>query len=258
LGKLEVEISNGVGWIYISNELRRNAIDEDIMNQFSVVLDRLREDNQVKVVVITGSGKRSFCSGGDLSVFHQLHTESQAYSMLSKMSENLYKLFTFPKPTIALLNGVAVGGGCEIAAACDIRVSVDHSRCGFIQGTLGITTGWGGATYLFEKLPRDNALFLLASGELVSAEKAKILGFIQETFAEESLYEQFSEWIKPFVQKSIPVLQSYKARLLDSYNLESIRERIDKEVRHCAILWESDEHHNHVQAFLTKSQEHSE
>jgi enoyl-CoA hydratase len=252
LGKLEIEISNGVGWIYICNELRRNAIDEDIMNQFSGVLDRLRKDDQVKVVVIRGSGKRSFCSGGDLSVFHQLHTESQAFSMLSRMSKNLYKLFTFPKPTIALLNGVAVGGGCEIAAACDIRVSVDHSSCGFIQGTLGITTGWGGATYLFEKLARDNALFLLASGELVSAEKAKILGFIQETFAEENLKEQFSEWIKSFVQKSLPVLHAYKARLLDSYNLEGIRERVDKEVRNCAILWESDEHHNHVQAFLNK------
>lgn len=252
MGRLEIDIKDGVGWVYISNESRRNAIDNGIMEDFQPVLNSLKNNQEVKVVVITGKGDQSFCSGGDLSVFHKLHTEDEAYSMLSRMAENLYQLFTFPKPTIALLNGAAVGGGCEIAAACDMRVALENSKMGFIQGRLGITTGWGGSTFLFERLPKNFSLYLLASSEIKTAEQAKEDGFIQEIFAVTSWREQFNAWLNPIIDKSLPVLEAYKARLLDTYDLDLIRKRVDHEVRHCAKLWESDEHHAQVQSFLNK------
>lgn len=252
MGKLEIEVSGSIGWLYIDNETRRNAIDVKIMNDFKRVLNELEVNDEVKVIVITGKGSKSFCSGGDLSVFHQLHTETESYDMLSKMAENLFYLFTFSKPTIALLNGSAVGGGCEIAAACDFRVAIQDIRCGFIQGTLGITTGWGGSTFLLERIPQANALYLLTSGEIISAEDAKNIGFIQQVFTRKSWNEQFDNWLNSLLQKSLPVLHAYKSRLLDSYDLDLISERVEKEVRQCARLWESDEHHEHVKSFLTR------
>ncbi len=79
--------------------------------------------------------------------------------MLSKMGKILYDIATLPVPTIALINGAAVGGGCEIATACDFRLVAKDAKCGFIQGTLGITSGWGGGTYLFESGLKHDCCF---------------------------------------------------------------------------------------------------
>ncbi|WP_261179315.1 enoyl-CoA hydratase/isomerase family protein [Anaerobacillus sp. CMMVII] len=105
----------------------------------------------MKIVVLTGAGTDAFCSGGDLSIFHHIHTKGEAKEMLLKMAKVLHKLFFFSKPTVAYLNGTTVGGGCEIATACDFRIAEKKLKIGFIQGRLGITTGWGGSTYLMER-----------------------------------------------------------------------------------------------------------
>jgi enoyl-CoA hydratase len=252
MGELQVEISGGVGWIYIDNEEKRNAINIKIMNTFPKLLEQLKNDDQVKVIVITGKGTKTFCSGGDLSVFHKLHTEKEAYSMLSNMSETLMTIFTYPKPTIALLNGITIGGGCEIAIACDLRVALPNTKLGFVQARLGITTGWGGSTYLFEKLSKDNALYLLASGTLFSAQEAKQIGFIQEVLSEENFEQEFLSWINPIIEKPLPVLRAYKTRLLDTYDMNRLQHQVNREIRECAILWESEEHHQRVKQFIEK------
>ncbi|WP_221564072.1 enoyl-CoA hydratase/isomerase family protein [Alkalihalobacillus sp. TS-13] len=250
--KVKVEVENGIGWVILNQPERYNAIDHDMIVLLDNALEKLKDDEGAKLLVMTGAGEKSFCSGGDLSVFHQLHTEDDAYEMLSKMGEVLLKIFTFPKPTIALLNGVAVGGGCEIASACDLRVAYPNVKFGFIQGTLGITTGWGGSTFVMERMNPESAFEILISANKYSAMEGYEKGFIQKVLDTEEPLNDFNEWIKPFTMKNPAVQRAYKQRRLDQYELSNIKRRVDKEIRECARLWATDDHHEAVKTFLNQ------
>ncbi|MGP4080348.1 enoyl-CoA hydratase/isomerase family protein [Pseudalkalibacillus sp. R45] len=250
--KVKVEVENGIGWVILNQPERYNAIDHDMIGLIGKALKNLKDDDGVKILVMTGAGEKSFCSGGDLSVFHQLHTENEAYEMLSKMGEVLFKIFSFPKPTIALLNGVAVGGGCEIASACDLRVAYSNVKFGFIQGTLGITTGWGGSTFVMERMNPDSAFEILTSAIKYSAQEGYEKGFIQKVLGTEDPLNDFNEWIEPFTTKNSAVQQAYKQRRLDRYKLSEIKQRVEKEISDCARLWATDDHHQAVKTFLNR------
>lgn len=120
--------------ITINRPEKRNAINYEVMERLGDVLSDAESDETVKMLMLTGRVDAAFCSGGDLSEFHTLPTEKEAYKMLSKMGMVVNKLATFPKPTAAFLNGTAVGEGAEFAAACDYRIARENSRFGFIQG----------------------------------------------------------------------------------------------------------------------------
>lgn len=246
------ERRNGISWITLNRPQVRNAVNYEMMDELNDALSEI-EKTEDKLLVITGAGEKAFCSGGDLSSFHSLHTAEEALSMLSKMGHVLKRLFLFKKPTVALLNGVAVGGGCEIATACDIRLAKTNIKFGFVQGKLGITTGWGGGTMLFERVPSSVAFDYLCSSQLITSEKGFEDGFIQTLLDGESdLKEACEKVLEPFVNKSAGVLAAYKQMWLRRLDTDKIVKNIDEEIRTCAKLWESDEHHEAVQNFLKK------
>ncbi|NSL50765.1 enoyl-CoA hydratase/isomerase family protein [Calidifontibacillus erzurumensis] len=251
MGKVLVERDEkGIVWLTINRMEKRNAIDYEVMDIFKATIDEVAANKDDKVLVITGAGNRAFCSGGDLSVFHNLHTKDEAYAMLSKMGEILYSLMTLPKPTVALLNGTAIGGGCEVATACDFRLANENVKFGFVQGKLGITTGWGGASMLFEKLPYDKAMTLLMTAKQYSAREGYELGFIHKLFDENEIREQCEAYLAPYLSQSTGVLEAYKNAAIRKWKEVNLRERMFLEIEQCAVLWESDEHHEAVKAFL--------
>jgi enoyl-CoA hydratase len=235
----------------INRQERRNAIDFEIMEGLEQFLDK-GENKEYKVLVITGAGNTAFCSGGDLSVFHQLKTEEDAYQMLSKMAMILYRLVTFPKPTIAIVNGTAVGGGCELAAACDFRLARKEVKAGFIQGNLAITTGWGGGSMLIEKIGLTNALKLLMTAEMYEAERLYEYGFFDELFDEENGMDACHRFVAKMVMLETDVLSAYKKILIRKWKETNLKQRIIEEVRSCAKLWEAETHHKQVDSFLNK------
>ncbi|WP_078413487.1 enoyl-CoA hydratase/isomerase family protein [Priestia abyssalis] len=230
----------------------RNAIDYDVMENLRAALMKVKEDSRIKLFMITGEGNQAFCSGGDLKAFHELKTEKEAYEMLSTMGTLLYELLILPKPTVALLNGTAIGGGCEVAIACDIRLAAEHSKLGFVQGNLGITTGWGGGSILMEKILPQDALFMLYTAKLFTAEEAKRLNYVQAVFSDEHLMERAENYCLDILRKPSNVLVSYKQAMLEKWELMNMKERMEKEIRRCAILWESEEHHEAVEAFKSR------
>ncbi|MED1862718.1 enoyl-CoA hydratase/isomerase family protein [Fictibacillus nanhaiensis] len=245
------EKKNGVGWITLNRPSVRNAINYDVMKNLSALLKLAKKDEEVKVLIITGAGTKAFCSGGDLSAFHSLKTEDQAYGMLSKMGNILHDLFFFPKPTVALLNGSAVGGGCEIASACDIRLARAEAKVGFIQGRLGITTGWGGGTYLLERINLTRAMDLLYSSTPVTAKQGMDYGFIQYVIKGNGLKET-ERYVSRFTSQPLGVIESYKALQLEQFDKARVKQSVQNEIERCAKLWASDEHHRRVEAFLNK------
>lgn len=235
----------------ISRMEKRNAINYDVMQGLSEAI-QLARDPDVKVLVITGSGERAFCSGGDLSVFHSLNTKEEAYQMLSKMSQILCSLLTLPKPTLGLINGHAVGGGCEVLTACDYRIARRGTKAGFVQGKQAITTGWGGGTILTEKLSPSKAMKLLMEADLKPVEELKEAGFIDELY-ENSPITACEEFLDKLLKLDSIVLESYKSILIRKWEESKLCERMEEEVRNCSILWESDAHHCYVNSFLSKN-----
>lgn len=242
---------NGILLFTINRPEKRNAINFDVMTGLEKALD-IAMDPDVRVFAIQGTGDRAFCSGGDLSAFHSLKTKEQAYGMLSRMAAILYRLLVFPKPTIAILNGNAVGGGCEIAAACDFRIGRSGLIAGFVQGNLAITTGWGGGTILIEKLPQQTAFKLLLDASLHSAEELKDYGFLDAVF-EGDAHEACLSFLSKVIEKERPVLQAYKTLLNSKWQMRSMKERMEAEAAACSVLWEDEAHHRKVEDFMKRN-----
>ncbi|MEH7011908.1 enoyl-CoA hydratase/isomerase family protein [Neobacillus niacini] len=234
----------------ITRSEKRNAINYDVMHGLTEAIS-LANDPAINALVITGEGDQAFCSGGDLSVFNQLQTKEEAYAMLSKMSQILYSLLTMTKPTIALLNGTAIGGGCELAAACDFRLAREGISAGFVQGKQAITTGWGGGTILAEKLPTVRSMKLLMEAEIQTAEYLREVGFIDHIYSNKPI-TACEAYMKKLLAVDLEVLESYKMIWIQKWEESKLRERIEKEVRKCSVLWESDSHHKYVQNFISK------
>ncbi len=254
--KTKIEMtSSGIAVFTIKRPTVRNAIDYDVMEDLSNAINKVRNNASCKAFIITGSGDEAFCSGGDLSVFHGLNTKEEAYSMLSKMGNILFELMTLNRPTIALLNGIAIGGGCELATACDFRIARKGVKFGFVQGRLGITTGWGGGTMLLEKLGHDKACHLLYSAGTFSVEYGAENGFIQHVLQELDWVESGVRWTEQLFQNSSPsVLSSYKEISVRKWTSLHIKDRMLAEIEQCSRLWESDEHHQAVNTFLERKQ----
>jgi enoyl-CoA hydratase len=246
---------DGVLLFTINRPDRRNAIDYDVMSGLEKAIN-LAAGNDVKVFAITGAGDQAFCSGGDLTAFHRLKTETQAYGMLSRMAGILYKLLVLPKPTIAILNGSAVGGGCEIASACDFRIGREGMKAGFVQGNLAITTGWGGGSILLEKLPQNVAMKMLLDAKIYSAEELSEFGFIHQVYKNHPIDACLS-FMKESLNKETTVLKAYKTLLNKKWELLSMRERMEEEAARCAVLWEDDAHHKKVDEFMDKKNQNN-
>ncbi|MGB5947187.1 enoyl-CoA hydratase/isomerase family protein [Paenisporosarcina sp.] len=230
----------------------RNAINLDVIVGFEELITAVHNDSTIKFVVITGEGDDAFCSGGDLSIFHGLHTAKDAFPMLDRMATVLYKLATLPVPVIALVNGHAVGGGCEIATACDYRLVSSRAKCGFIQGSLAITSGWGGGTFLFEKLPRqDIAMQMLSEAKPLTSATMLDNGWATQVY-EDNKEIALQTFLAEMKQVETSVHRAYKQMLIRKWTGQNLVDQIREEVQTCSILWEADEHHQAVQKFLTK------
>lgn len=244
-----IDVADEIMTFTIDRPHIRNAVNDRVTEGLEQLVKRAAAEAP-KFVVITAAGDQAFCSGGDLSVFHALRTEEQAYPMLKRMGDVLYALKTLPVPVIAVVNGHAVGGGCEIATACDFRLVRSHAKCGFIQGTLAMTSGWGGGTYLFEALSHSEALKMLSEAKVYTADELERFGWASKIIHSDGDIEEFFSSMKKIRPE---VHRAYKEMAIRKWQTTALKERADAEIRRCAELWAEDAHHEAVDRFLNKS-----
>src|SRR5690625_66798 len=156
------------GILTLNRPEKRNAISIDMARQLSTLLTEI-ESRPISFLVIKSAGEGVFCAGGDLNELHGELSNQEAYETLKVMKQVLYQIVSLPVPTIALLQGNALGGGCELATACDIRIAKEGTSFGFVQSNLGILPGWGGGAILYEKVLPSFALQWLTEGEMYQA-----------------------------------------------------------------------------------------
>lgn len=246
----QMNVEDGVLTFTIDRPEIRNAVNYDVIEGFEQLAVRVAGDESIKLVILTGAGDQAFCSGGDLTEFHSLRTEDEAYSMLKRMGDALYGVRTLPVPTVALVNGSAVGGGCEIATACDYRLVREHAKCGFIQGRLAMTSGWGGGTYLLDTLRHDRAMKMLTEARTYTAEQLGQAGWATLVAEDDEAVEAF---LAPLKKTRPEVHRAYKRMMIQKWEAAGLKDRVDAEVRTCAVLWAEDAHHEAVEQFLAKS-----
>ena len=239
----------GFGTLFINRADKKNAISRNAAIELNNLIDQIEID-QIKFLVISSAKSNVFCAGGDLNDLNDELTNDEAYEDLKLMKNFLFKLATFPLPTIALLHGIALGGGCELATACDFRIAKEGTRFGFVQANLGILPGWGGGALLYEKVTRTFAYKWLMEGEIYSAEYLEKKGWIHKIIPSEDWNED--DLLKTYLKRSHGQMIHLKSQYLEKVDLESIYKDMDLESSRSASLWESEEHKTAVTSFLNK------
>jgi enoyl-CoA hydratase len=157
-----------------------NAIDRHLAQALLEQLGRCEGDASLRAIVITGSGDRFFCTGGDVKAYAKLESAAELERVFGLMREVCDRLERLPCAVIAAINGYAVGGGAEMSLACDLRVAQESAQIGFPQSRLGLIPGWDGAERLVRTVGRSRAARLLFSGLRISAREAHAQGLVDE------------------------------------------------------------------------------
>ncbi len=174
---LRLDVADGIATITIDRPEKRNALNAAVRREIVQALDELRGVQDARVVVFTGAGEQAFVAGADVAEFAARTPEQQAAAMQGRSAYE--EIAAFPRPTIAMIRGYALGGGCELALACDLRVAARSARLGQPEIRLGLIPGGGGTQRLPRLVGYGQALRLILSGEPVDAEEAARIGLVE-------------------------------------------------------------------------------
>ena len=177
-GKNNSESSN-IAVIKINRPEVLNALNREVMLELSTAIDIVSADDKIKVIILTGAGEKSFCAGADIKYVVTIDPpEAEKYA--SFVHKLLNKIENLEKPVIAAINGYALGGGCEIALACDIRVASSNAKIGQTEVTIGIPPGWGGTQRLLRIVGLAKTKELIYTGKMISANEAQRIGLVNK------------------------------------------------------------------------------
>lgn len=189
---VQVEMDGHVAVLVIDRPEARNAVSHAVMDELDAAIGDI-EGSSARAVVLRGGGDRVFVSGGDLKEFAAIRDLDSAQAMASRMRTVLDRLARLPVPVVAAINGDAYGGGGEVAVACDVRIAADDVRIGFTQVKLGIMPAWGGIERLVALVGHGRALYLLATGRVLSGSELFEWGLVEEVVSRAEFESRWRE-----------------------------------------------------------------
>jgi enoyl-CoA hydratase len=175
---LLVERKEQVGMITFNRPHVLNALSAATVMELDAAIDELASAPDVGAIVLTGAGEKAFVAGADISEFNSLPSSREAAEYAQRGQAVLDKIESLPKPVIAAVNGFALGGGCELAMACDVRLAADSARLGQPEINLGIIPGYGGTQRLARLVGRGQAKLLCMTGDVIDATQAQRIGLV--------------------------------------------------------------------------------
>ncbi len=243
-------LKDGIGIIKLNRPDKRNALHPDLIKQMKEKLNEIRDDDNVKVLIITGEGK-AFCAGADLSYLNELRNFSSIEN--EKDSEDLAEMFLmiykFPKPTIAAVNGAAIAGGCGLASVCDLIVAdEDHSKFGYSEVKIGFIPAIV-SIFVIKRIGEGIARQLLLTGEIMNGKRAYEVGFVNYLY--NNALEGAMEVASNILKNSSFSMKETKS-MIDSVSGLSVDDAIYYCVRLNAISRSSEDFKNGLESFLKK------
>jgi len=247
---LDITIAEKVCTIFLNRPDVLNALSAEMINALDDTFTMLSNRDDVKVVILSGAGNKAFCAGGDL-VAMAVKTPLQARETSLQAQALLRKIEDFPKPVIAAVNGYALGGGCELAMAADIRIAADQAQFGQPEIKLGIIPGFGGTQRLGRLLGLAHAKEICLTGRMIPAQEAQTIGLVNKVVPSDQLMPAALEMAKNMAVFGARALEFCKKALNDGLEMDKDKASL-YEADLFALCFTTNDQKEGMQAFLEK------
>jgi enoyl-CoA hydratase len=245
-----IENVNDIGWLKVNRPDKLNILNSQVIESLEYSLHNLEQDETVKVVVISGVGEKAFVAGGDIGEMVDMHPQA-ALEFARRGQHMVESIVKMKKPVIAAVNGYALGGGMELALACDFIYASEKARLGLPEVTLGVIPGFGGTQNLPRLIGPNRARELIFSGKLISAQKALEWGLVNEVFLAEELMTKVTEIAQAIAANGMIAVATAKDAIVHGLNM-SKEDGLRYESSLFANLFATHDQKEGMQAFMAK------
>lgn len=250
---LEYSVDDGgIALVIINRPEALNALNLEVFGELENLFDELQENRQVRVVILTGAGNKAFAAGTDINMMKGLQPAEIGERGL-QVNRTQAKIENFPRPVIAAVNGLALGGGCELAMACDIRIASTSAKFGQPEINLGIIPGGGGTQRLPRLIGISRAKELVFSGDIIDARRAYEMGLVNQVAAPEELINAARELAARIAGKSLPILNLAKAAI-NAGRDEDLDKALQFEMKCFTACFQTYDQQEGMQAFTERRQ----
>ena len=243
-----LENEGQISTITINRPQSLNALNGATISELSEALSQLEQDSNCRVIIITGSGEKSFVAGADIKEFSDFGQDKAEELARNGQNSLFNKIENLRKPVIAAVNGFALGGGLELAMACHIRYASENAKLGLPEVTLGLIPGYGGTQRLPKLVGKGLANEMIFSAKMISASRAKEIGLVNEVFSFEELLSKTKE-LATLISKNSPQGIS---KAIAVVNASDSAEGYELEIKSFGELFEMEDKKEGVSAFLEK------
>ncbi len=250
--RVDARVQGGL-WLTIDRAHKHNALARPVLAALAAHVRAAGSRQHLRYIVLRGEGDRYFAAGGDLRELASVTDEPAVMQMMEDAGSALDAIRQCPVPVLAYLNGDAIGGGAELALACDMRLQASHARIGFIQAKLAITSAWGGGPDLFRLIGASRAMRMMSRSELVDAPTALGWGLADAVISDGPDGDDISAFLQPLDHCAPQVLRGIKAQAMAARQGMDWAEHRRIEQQHLARTWLHDDHWAAADRLLTKA-----
>ena len=244
-----LETNDRISILTINRPDKRNALNQATRDEILHALDTLQSTPESRVLVVTGAGDKAFIAGADIGEFAGKTAITQRETMKGRRAFDGVE--DFPKPVIAMINGFCLGGGMELALACDIRIASDNAKLGQPEINLGIIPGGGGTQRLTRLVGEGKSMELILTGDLIDAAEAKNIGLVNDVVPAAELRSRVMALAGRIAEKS-PVALRMAKEAVKSAARTNLREGLERETDLFGLTFSSEDKEEGVRAFLEK------
>ena len=200
MANVRVDRADGIATVWVDRPEKLNALNPEVIEELGNSFETLRDDTDVRAVIVTGAGDKAFVAGADIGVLAEM--DPLTGIEVSRQGQAVFRsIERFPKPVVAAVGGYALGGGCELALACHMRVASEKARFGLPEVGLGIIPGYGGTIRLTRLVGLARALEITLSGEMLRADRALEMGLVNRIVEHDQLLDETRTFLAPMISK---------------------------------------------------------
>jgi enoyl-CoA hydratase len=248
---LQLSTQAGILTLTIARATKRNALNQKTLQEIRSVMEQVYADKSIKAVIITGEGEKAFVAGADIAEFQQVTAVSAR--KFSEVGQEIFRMIeTCSKPVVAAVNGFALGGGCELAMACHLRIAVESAQFGLPEVTLGLIPGYGGTQRLPQLVGKGKALEMMMTAEMIPAAEARTLGLVNHVVATHAELLPKATEILQKILKNAPVALEMVINCVNAVYNQSEEDGYQTEANAFGICSRTEDFKEGTTAFMEK------